>query len=112
MTETQMAIVEMYKKQIADLETEYYTAKENQAAIRGSQADVYQRVGQNLMAEKEFQDKKMFLENAIADIVGVSDGVTAFLDTNKKPLEHSKFDVDAGRAKIDTSMNPLGGKEL
>lgn len=112
MTETQMAIIEIYKKQIADLEKEYYSAKENQTIIEGSQAEVYQRVGQNLMAEKEFQDEKRFLENAIADIVGVSDSVTAFLDANKKPLEYSKFDVDAESARVDSSLNPLGGKAL
>ena len=112
MTETEKAIVEQYKKQIADLEKEYYTAKENQQPIRGNQASIYQQVGQNLMADKEFHDKKMFLENAIADIVGVSDSVTTFLDNSKKPLEHSKFDVDAGSVKVDTSLNPFGGKEL
>lgn len=112
MTEADKAIVEIYKKQIADLEKEYYTAKQNQPEITGSQADVFQKVGQNLLAEKEFHDKKMQLENAIADIVGVSDGVTAFLDKTQKPLEVSKLDVDAGKAKIDNSLNPLGGKTL
>ena len=112
MTEADKAIIEIYKKQIADLEKEYYTAKQNQGEITGNQADVFQQVGQNMLAEKEFHDKKMQLENAIADIVGVSEGVTAFLDKTKKPLEFSKFDVDAGKEKIDNSLNPFVGKAL
>lgn len=112
MTEADKAIIEIYKKKIADLEKEHQSAKENQPEITGSQADVFRQVGANLLAEKEFERKRMQLENAISEIVGVSAGVTAFLDKTKKPLEVSKLDVDTGKEKADNSLNPLGGKAL
>lgn len=112
MTEADKAMVDIYNKMIADLENEYFTAKQNQGEITGNQAEVYQKVGQNMLAEKEFYDKKRKLEELRDDVIGVSDGVKSFLDTNKKPFEISKLDVDEGRVKIDNSLNPLGGKAL
>lgn len=109
MTEADKAMVGVYNKMIEDLENEYFTAKQNQEQITGSQNEVYQKVGQNILAENKFYEKKRELERLRDEAIGVSSGVEAFL--NSKP-EASKFDVDAGEVKIDDSLNRLGGKAL
>lgn len=109
MTEADKAMVGVYNKMIEDLENEYFTAKQNQEQITGSQNEVYQKVGQNILAENKFYEKKRELERLRDEAIGVSSGVEAFL--NNKP-ETSKFDVDAGKVKIDDSLNRLGGKAL
>lgn len=109
MTEEQKQVVALYDKQIKELENEYFQKKENQGAITGTQADVYQKVGENLMAENDFHRKKMELEYQRDEIIGVSAGVEAFL--NNKPTL-SKFDVDSKAVKIDNSLNPFSGKQI
>lgn len=112
MTEADKAMVDIYNKMINDLDNEFQSARENQAAISGNQRDVFQRVGENMLDERKYQEQRDNLVRLRDDIVGVSPAIEAFLDKTKKPLEFSKFDVDSGKAKIDTSMNPLGGKEV
>lgn len=112
MTEADRAMVDIYNKMINDLDNEFQSARENQAAISGNQRDVFQRVGENILAERRYQEQRDNLVKLRDDIVGVSPVVEAFLDKTKNPLEVSKFDVDAGKVKVDTSMNPLGGKEV
>lgn len=105
-------VIEYYNKQIEDLDNEFQTFKESQTEIGGNQSQIFQRVGENMLAERKYQEQRDNLVRLRDDIVGVSPAIEAFLDKTKKPLEFSKFDVDSGKAKIDTSMNPLGGKEV
>lgn len=109
MTEADKAMVDIYNKMINDLDNEFQSAMESQEKIAGNQKEVFQRVGENMLAEKKYQEQRSNIVKLRDDIIGVSPAVEAFLH-KKEPV--SKFDVDAGKAKIDTSMNPLGGKEL
>lgn len=112
MTESDKAMVDIYDKMISDLDNEFQSARESQEKLVGSQSEVFQRVGENMLAARKYQQQRDNLVKLRDDIVGVSPVVEAFLDKTKNPLEVSKFDVDAGKVKVDTSMNPLGGKEV
>jgi hypothetical protein len=61
------------------------------------------------VADREYQTKRSRYLETINEEEEVSSGVANFL---KKDEPVSKFDVDEGRAKPDTSLNPLGGKQI
>lgn len=111
MTEADKAMIDVYNKMINDLDNEFQSARENQEKLVGNQRDVFQGVGENMLAARKYQQQRDNLVKLRDDIIGVSPAVAAFLDKTKKPPV-SKFDVDAGTVKVDTSMNPLGGKEV
>lgn len=114
MTEEQKIALECVEAEIKALDAEYQEWKSQRVAPTGTQAQVLQHVGENAMKERDYLNKRQMYERAKADIVGVSDGVKAYLEgqKTKSPFEYSKFDVDAGVAAVDNSLSPLGGKEL
>lgn len=109
MTEVQKEVIQIFEKQIADLKKEHDTNYNNQPEITGNRAEIYQKIGENMMKEREYLRQIKQLEDAIADIIGVSPAVAAYIE---KPPVESKFEVDAGTAKIDNSLNPMEGKSL
>lgn len=102
------ALIEYYDKQIEELDKERAERLESYTAI-GNQASVYKQVGANMLAEKEYLDKRAELIKHKEDIIGVSPAVEAFLAA--KP-DASKFDVDSKKVDVDNSLNPLGGKKI
>ena len=110
MTEQEHAVVMAIEAEIKNLDAEFESWQENRGDVSGNQRDVYQRVGENIVKDAQYRQKKQDLLKRKADIEGVSDGVRAYLDgkKNKSQLEFSKLD----KPKEDNSLNPLGGKPV
>ena len=99
MTEQEQAEVMAIEAEIKNLDAEFESWQENRGDVSGSQKDVFQ-----------YRQKRQELLQRKAEIEGVGDGVKAYLESkkNKSQLEISKLD----NAKVDNSLNPLGGKSL
>ena len=110
MTEQEKAVVGAIEQEIKALDAEFEAAQVGRGNIEGCQSDVYQRVGENIVREAQYQQKRHELLMRKAEIEGVSDGVRAFLEGKKakSQLEYSKLDG----IKQDDSLNPLGGKPV
>ena len=92
------------------LDAEFEAWQENRGDVSGNQRDVYQRVGENIVKDAQYRQKRQELLQRKAEIEGVGDGVKAYLESKKtkSQFEISKLD----NAKVDNSLNPLGGKSL
>ena len=74
-----------------------------------NKAAVYDAAGKGMLEELDYLSKRGELLEMIKSATPVSPAVADFINP---PQEHSKFDVDSGKAEIDNSLNPLGGKRL
>jgi hypothetical protein len=101
--------VDYYDQLIENLDSEEVQRHRETVVAIGNQREVYQQVGESMRAELSYQNKRHELVRLREQYKEVSPNVQAFL--TKKPIE-TKFDVDSGKAKLDTSLNPLGGKEV
>lgn len=110
MTEQEQAEVMAIEEEIKNLDAEFESWQENRGDVPGNQSEIYQRVGENIVKDAQYRQRRHELLQRKAEIEGVSDGVKAYLDSkkNKSQLEISKLD----NAKVDNSLNPLGGKSL
>ena len=110
MTEQEQAEVRAIEEEIKNLDAEFEVWQEQRGDVPGNQSEIYQRVGENIVKDAQYRQKRQALLKRKADIEGVSDGVRAYLDSkkNKSQLEISKLD----NAKVDNSLSPLGGKSL
>ena len=110
MTEQEQAEVMAIEAEIKNLDAEFESWQENRGDVPGNQSEIYQRVGENIVKDAQYRQRRHELLQRKAEIEGVSDGVKAYLDSkkNKSQLEISKLD----NAKVDNSLNPLGGKSL
>lgn len=111
--EKQIRISEI-DNEINALDAEFKEWQTSRGNVAGNNAEVYQRVGANMLKEIEYQKKRQCLEKERQDLSPVSDAVTAYLESVKKPgqFSQSKLDVQQGKANIDNSLNPLGGKAV
>lgn len=100
--------------EIKMLDAEFLNWQESRDKVAGNNAEVFQQVGANMVKEIEYRNKQRWLEDERRELSAVSDAVNAYLESIKKPgqLEQSKLDVQQGKAQIDNSLNPLGGKEV
>ena len=110
MTDKEQAEVMAIEAEIKNLDAEFESWQENRGDVPGNQSEIYQRVGENIVKDAQYRQRRHELLQRKAEIEGVSDGVKAYLDSkkNKSQLEISKLD----NAKVDNSLNPLGGKSL
>lgn len=110
MTEQEQAEVRAIEEEIKNLDAEFEVWQEQRGDVPGNQSEIYQRVGENIVKDAQYRQKRQDLLKRKADIEGVSDGVRAYLDgkKNKSQLEFSKLD----KPKEDKSLNPLGGKPV
>lgn len=110
MTEQEQAEVRAIEEEIKNLDAEFEVWQEQRGDVLGNQSEIYQRVGENIVKDAQYRQKRQDLLKRKADIEGVSDGVRAYLDgkKNKSQLEFSKLD----KPKEDNSLNPLGGKPV
>lgn len=110
MTEQEQAEVRAIEEKIKNLDAEFEVWQEQRGDVPGNQSEIYQRVGENIVKDAQYRQKRQDLLKRKADIEGVSDGVRAYLDgkKNKSQLEFSKLD----KPKEDNSINPLGGKPV
>ena len=100
--------IEYYNTQIAKLDKEFQEMA--QESITGvNQAEIHNKVGANILAEKKYFDQRRYWENKIDELTEVDPSVKAFLEQTQEP---SKFDVDSGKTTIDNSLNELEGKAL
>ena len=92
------------------LDAEFEAWQENRGDVSGNQRDVYQRVGENIVKDAQYRQKRQELLQRKAEIEGVGDGVKAYLESKrtKSKLQYSKLDAP----QKDNSLNPLGGKSL
>lgn len=95
------AIFELDKAQVEKLESKNTT---------GNKAAIYGTVAQNMVDTRNYEIERQRLVKLRDDTLGVSQSVTDFL--NSKPQFASKLDVQEGRAEIDDSLEPLGGKAI
>lgn len=111
--EKQIRISEI-DNEINALDAEFKEWQASRGNVAGNNAEVYQQVGANMLKEIEYQKKRRCLEDERRDLSPVSDAVNAYLESIKKSgqLEQSKLDVQQGKANIDNSLNPLGGKAV
>ncbi len=100
--------VAMYDATIEQLDKEHAEMLANQPTPTGNRKAVSDEVGQRMVAEKAYQDKRQALIQLRNEAMPVSPGVASFLSDKKIP---SKFDVDAGTDFLDTSME-LEGKPI
>ncbi len=100
--------------EIKMLDAEFLKWQESRDKVAGNNAEVFQQVGANMLKEIEYQNKRRCLEDERRGLSEVSNAVNAYLESIKKPgqLEQSKLDVQQGKAQIDNSLNPLGGKAV
>ena len=110
MTEQEQAEVRAIEEEIKNLDAEFEVWQEQRGDVPGNQSEIYQRVGENIVKDAQYRQKRQDLLKRKADIEGVSDGVRAYLDgkKNKSQMEFSKLD----KPKEDNSLNPLGGKPV
>ena len=102
--------IELIKASIEQLDSERKAALEAQERATGNQHEVFTAVASRAVAEGEYLRKRKTLVGMLDDAIGVSPAVEAFLNPGK-PIE-TKFDLDSGKTKIDTSLQPLGGKAV
>lgn len=115
MTQEEKAIrISEIDNEIKALDAEFEEWQTSRGNVAGNNAEVYQQVGTNMLKEVEYQKKRQSLEQERRDLTPVSDAVNAYLESIKKSgqLEQSKLDVQQGKANIDNSLNPLGGKAV
>ena len=110
MTEQEQAEVMAIEAEIKNLDAEFESWQENRGDVHGNQSEIYQRVGENIVKDAQYRQKRQELLQRKAEIEGVGDGVKAYLESKKtkSQFEISKLD----NAKVDNSLNPLGGKSL
>lgn len=110
MTEQEQAEVMAIEAEIKNLDAEFESWQENRGDVSGNQRDVYQRVGENIVKDAQYRQKRQELLQRKAEIEGVSDGVKAYIESKrtKSKLQYSKLDAP----QKDNSLNPLGGKSL
>jgi hypothetical protein len=99
-----------YRELLAKLEADYQKEVESREMATGNQNEVYAAVGKRALADRDYQEKRQRYLQAINDEDELSPAVAEFIKPKEAPA--SKFDVDSGKAKPDTSMNPLGGKQI
>ena len=111
MTEQEQAEVEAIEAEIKNLDAEFESWQENRGDVHGNQSEIYQRVGENIVKDAQYRQRRHELLQRKAEIEGVSDGVKAYIESKKtkSKLQYSKLDAPA---KVDNSLNPLGGKSL
>ena len=97
------------KELLAKLESEHQSDLQSREFVTGTQAEVFAEVGRRAVADREYQTKRSRFIEAINEETEVSSGVAGFL---KKDEPVSKFDLDSGKSTLDTSMQPLGGKQI
>lgn len=115
MTQEEKAIrISEIDNEIAALDAEYKEWQDSRANVDGNNAEVFQQVGTNMLKEAKYYNKRRRLEDERRDLTPVSDAVNAYLESIKKPgkFEQSKLDVLQGKASIDNSLNPFGGKAI
>ena len=115
---THELIIQYYERQIAELDRDYLSEMECRqkpsATVGKNQKELFQMVGENALFTNKYHSRREQLVRALDEIIGVSPAVQEYLDAkkSKKPIEYSKFDVDAGITTIDNSLEPLKGKEI
>ena len=100
---------DVYRELLAKLDADHQEEIKAREMATGNQSEVFSEVGRRAVADREYQTKRKRYLEAINEEEEVSSGVENFL---KKEEPVSKFDVDSGRAKLDDSLNPLGGKKI
>ena len=110
MTEQEQAEVRAIEEEIKNLDAEFEVWQEQRGDVPGNQSEIYQRVGENIVKDAQYRQKRQELLQRKAEIEGVGDGVRAYLESKKtkSKLQYSKLDAP----QKDNSLNPLGGKAL
>ena len=110
MTEQEQAEVRAIEEEIKNLDAEFEVWQEQRGDVPGNQSEIYQRVGENIVKDAQYRQKRQELLQRKAEIEGVGDGVRAYLESKKtkSKLQYSKLDAP----QKDNSLNPLGGKSL
>ena len=98
-----------FRELLAKLDSDYQNEVAARGMATGDQATVFAEVGRRAVADREYQTKRSRFIEAINEETEVSSGVAGFL---KKDEPVSKFDLDSGKSTLDTSMQPLGGKQI
>lgn len=102
---------EIYDAMIDELDQQREVKIKEHEIITGNQNEVYTGVGRRILEQRAYEEKRIKLVELREEARGVSEGVEAYLK-REEPLS-SKFDLDSGKAKIDTSYSqPLGGKQI
>lgn len=101
--------VNTYNQMIAELDDEHATKLSNEAEPTGNNAAIYDELAKRMLAQRDYENNRRKLVELRDDAIGASLAVEQYL-TPKKVV--SKFEVDKGTFKPDTSLNPLGGKTL
>ena len=83
MTEQEQAEVRAIEEEIKNLDAEFEVWQEQRGDVPGNQSEIYQRVGENIVKDAQYRQKRQDLLKRKADIEGVSDGVRAYLDGKK-----------------------------
>lgn len=105
----QMAIAKI-DEELAKLRTEL--EKIDAENYTGTSREIKQQMGQNIRARYELEQEKWRLQKLRDHIEGPSEAVKSFLN---QEAPASKFDVDAGKVKLeedDPDTNRLKGKPL
>lgn len=77
---------------------------------QGNQAEIYDQVAKRAYNQTSYESKRSRLVKLRNELEGPSPAVQNFLKGETKV--ESKFDVEAGKAKIDNSLFPLGGRSI
>lgn len=92
------------------LDVDFEAWQEARANVQGSQSEVFQQVGENIVKEVRYQMERQALMKRKNDLVGVSDGVKSYLEGKKQPGKFEKSKLT--NEKPDNTLNPFGGKAL
>ena len=101
---------EIYKAMIEDLDAKFIAGQTNQQAATGNQNQVFGEVGKRMSERRTYEIERDRLVKLMHEAEGPSPAVAAFIGPQDPPA--SKFDLDNGTDKIDTSLQPLGGKQI
>jgi len=97
---------------IAELDQNHKDAISNQETATGNKLEVYTQVSRNMSIQRNYENDRTKLVKMRNESVPISKGVQDFLAPKKV---ESKFDVENGTAKIDTSLETQGkmiGKQI
>jgi len=92
---------------IAELDQKHNDALSQEETAAGTNLEVRNVVGQRMANQRNYEVKRKNLVGMLNESLPLSKGIEDFLAPKKV---ESKFDVLAGTATIDNSLNTLGKK--
>lgn len=93
--------VNTYNQMIAELDNEHAAKSANEAELTGNNAAIYDELAKRMLTQRDYEDKRRKLVELRDDAIGVSPAVEQYLNPQKVV---SKFEVDKGTFKPDTSL--------